>query len=317
MTRHFSRCLCWIGLVPIVVAQEYLGSGPQPPVRPVFAPGQITTVFSTAASSIPELTKATAFPLPQVLGGYSVEFRLGEAGPVWLAPILHVRRYSSCPSTKGILVPCATIAGISIQVPWELSAGVNFGTALMSIVLDGVRGKFADVLVAGTQVRFANGADAAVLERGSLGTLVMHGDGSATTAENPARSGEVLSAYLFGLGIPSGQVVLKSGEPVSEGAELSGLALRYEFRPTQSPEVYPLIGGAGAPLEVRWAGLAPGSVGLYQVNFVIPGVPDGIPECLSGGRGVSSNLTLSLVNEPFAGFGSQAATAICVAPGRP
>ena len=33
------------------------------------------------------------------------------------------------------------------------------------------------------------------------------------------------------------------------------------------------IGGAGATVD--FAGLAPGFVGLYQFNFVVPNVPDG------------------------------------------
>ena len=318
MASRVAKLTCIAVLAPALIsAQDYLSLGPELPNRLRLAPGQITTVFASTTDPIPVPVRADGFPLPRSLGGFSVEFQvLGSAAPI-LAPLLSVGRYSSCPITRGIPNPCATIAGISIQVPWELSIGVSGQILIqMSIVHNGRRGKFVDVQMALNQVHFPTGADPAI---GILvGPLFVHADGTAIAAENPARSGEVATAYLFGLGRPSSPVELRSGEPSPAGAEYSSLALRYEFRPTRSAVVYPLIDDAGSPLEVRWAGLAPGTIGLYQVNFVVPRVPADLPECLSGGRGYSSNLTISFDgSQRFIGpIGSQAATAICAVPDR-
>jgi uncharacterized protein (TIGR03437 family) len=54
-----------------------------------------------------------------------------------------------------------------------------------------------------------------------------------------------------------------------------------------------------------FAGLSPGSVGLYQLNFFVPAVPAGTLPC---GDAVYSNLTVS-----FVGFTSFDGASICVA----
>jgi len=46
-----------------------------------------------------------------------------------------------------------------------------------------------------------------------------------------------------------------------------------------------------AQSALRFVGLTPGSVGLYQVNFLVPPVPSGTPPC-SGS--VRSNFTVSI-----------------------
>lgn len=320
MASSVTKFTCIAVLAPALMsAQEYMSIGPQLPNRLRLAPGQVTTLFASVTDPIPALVRAEGFPLPRGLGGFSVEFRLLGLAPPILAPLLNVGRYSSCPVTMGMPNPCATIAGISIQVPWELSVGVSGQILIqMSIVHNGRRGKFVDIQMALNQVHFPTGADPAIGNLATSGPLFVHSDGTAITAENPARSGEIASAYLFGLGRPSTPLQLISGEPSPVGAEISSLALRYEFRPTRSSVVYPLIDEAGAPLEVRWAGLAPGSIGLYQVNFVVPSAPADLPECLPGGRGVLSNLTISFDSaQRFIGpIGSQAATSICAAPDR-
>jgi uncharacterized protein (TIGR03437 family) len=93
---------------------------------------------------------------------------------------------------------------------------------------------------------FANSGNAAVVDANTA---------SVVTAANPARRGDTLELYLNGLG-PVG-ITPPSGEPTP-----ATLPLSYTGVP---PTV--TIGGVNAP--VTFSGLAPGFVGLYQVNAMV------------------------------------------------
>ena len=75
-------------------------------------------------------------------------------------------------------------------------------------------------------------------------------------------------------------------------------ALDFAFRanalPTQ-PKPLASDSSASTPASV-FAGLSPGSIGLYQVNFVVPPVPAGLPPCDNPNTyySVQSNLTVSI-----------------------
>ena len=60
--------------------------------------------------------------------------------------------------------------------------------------------------------------------------------------------------------------------------------------------------------QAVFAGLSPGSVGLYQVNFRVPQPPPGAPACFI--EGVQSNLTVTL-----AGGTSSDGVKLCVGVG--
>ncbi len=51
----------------------------------------------------------------------------------------------------------------------------------------------------------------------------------------------------------------------------------------------------GSPLTVQYAGLAPGEVGVYQINAVVPGsVPQGLSEPLVINQGSASGANTTL-----------------------
>jgi adhesin/invasin len=67
--------------------------------------------------------------------------------------------------------------------------------------------------------------------------------------------------------------------------------------PLASAMVTPALTLGGKPLDVFWAGLVPGYVGLYQINAMVPGsVPQGldIPLVISQG-GNSTALSVRVV----------------------
>lgn len=83
--------------------------------------------------------------------------------------------------------------------------------------------------------------------------LVVHAaDFSLVTEQNPAHPGEYLAAFFTGLGATIPAAI--SGEPATGPASLAGGIIAF-------------LGGVGQ--TVSYAGLAPGWVGLYQVNFVL------------------------------------------------
>ena len=102
------------------------------------------------------------------------------------------------------------------------------------------------------------------------------------TDSRPARQGEYLIIYCIGLGQVTNQPA--SGFPA---------------RPdplSQTPET-PVVTIGGIPATVSFGGLAPGFVGLYQVNVQVPGnVPSGneVPLVISLGAGRSNSVTIAL-----------------------
>jgi len=147
---------------------------------------------------------------------------------------------------------------INFQVPWELADHAN---AEIRVTVDGVGSEPATVSLS-------------TYGPGIFAGAIVGQDGSLVTADRPAIPGEYLSVYCTGLG-PVTNVPVTGHEP-------SPRQLAVTLAPV---EVW--IGGAAA--EVSYAGLAPGLVGVYQVNFRLPEAAGGtFPLDVSVG-GVRSN----------------------------
>jgi uncharacterized protein (TIGR03437 family) len=102
---------------------------------------------------------------------------------------------------------------------------------------------------------------------------------------NPVSQGDVIQIYCTGLGTVSNQPGTGSPAPSSPLAETTPKAT---------------VAIAGVPAQVFYSGLAPGSVGLCQVNAQIPtGIATGpaVPVVVSVG-GVASN-TVTVAIQPF------------------
>jgi uncharacterized protein (TIGR03437 family) len=85
--------------------------------------------------------------------------------------------------------------------------------------------------------------------------IAQHSDGSLVTQASPARGGEYLVAYLAGLGDTTVPVPSGTASPSSPLA-LPSNTLVLTINGTQYP--------------IYFAGLTPGLVGLYQMNFQVP-----------------------------------------------
>jgi uncharacterized protein (TIGR03437 family) len=85
---------------------------------------------------------------------------------------------------------------------------------------------------------------------------ILHGDGSLVTPANPVKPSEVLVIFCTGLGAVNPTVASGAGAPAAE--------------PLARVSTVPAVTLAGRAAAVEFAGLAPGFVGLYQVNVRVP-----------------------------------------------
>jgi adhesin/invasin len=92
---------------------------------------------------------------------------------------------------------------------------------------------------------FVNGAEVSVYR----------GNGAPVWDFAPGRSGEELVVFAGGLGAVSGEAAAGTPAPAS---------------PLAHALVVPTVRVDGRVAEVRFAGLTPGFIGLYQINFVVP-----------------------------------------------
>jgi len=157
---------------------------------------------------------------------------------------------------------------INLQVPYEVSAQT---TASIQVNANGVWSNTVQVpvLQAHPGIFTVDGKAGAVLH--SVGNALV-------TASNPAAPNEVITIYATGLG-PVGPAP-DTGYPAPTREPLA--------RTAATPTV--TIGGASAP--VLFSGLAPGFVGLYQVNAQVPGgtAPGNAVPVVIAQNGLSSNI---------------------------
>jgi uncharacterized protein (TIGR03437 family) len=149
---------------------------------------------------------------------------------------------------------------IEFQVPWETevpgSDPVRAADAILSI-----RGGATGVFEAARAVSLANVAPRAfpltAESDSSLPLIAIHEDWSGlVTGDSPARPGEIVHLYVSGLGPVDPRVA--TGERAGP-RHPAVLPFRW---------VYTDVGTH--PLEVLYAGLAPGLVGVYQIDARMP-----------------------------------------------
>jgi uncharacterized protein (TIGR03437 family) len=149
-------------------------------------------------------------------------------------------------------VPLLSVSPTEIwfQVPFDLPVGK---TAMLEV----------------EHSSFFNGCEAqprTVVERsphffGAATLTIAHQDFSGlVTAQSPAKPGEVVTAWAVGLGKVTPE--MPAGVPTPAG-RLFPLANPFECHVGYQAD--------GPPVEVLFAGLAPGMIGVYQVSFRIPG----------------------------------------------
>jgi uncharacterized protein (TIGR03437 family) len=106
---------------------------------------------------------------------------------------------------------------------------------------------------------YLRAADPGVFLVGGLPGIFFANSTTQVTPQNPARGGDYLTLWATGLGAVEGRV--ETGAPATA-------ALR--------TMLVPKVTLGGVPAQVLYSGLAPGFVGLYQMNIQVPdNVPSG------------------------------------------
>jgi uncharacterized protein (TIGR03437 family) len=163
---------------------------------------------------------------------------------------------------NGIAAPVFSIADtqINFQVPWELEGAAQ---ATVTVTVDGITSLPVNVALAPLAPGIFS-SNSAGTGQGSI--LIASASSSAAPAgiaapagtfsgARPVTRGETISIYATGLGAVSNQ------PPTGAPAAINPLSLT-----VTQPSV--LIGGVAG--TVQFSGLAPGFVGLYQLNVQIP-----------------------------------------------
>jgi uncharacterized protein (TIGR03437 family) len=145
---------------------------------------------------------------------------------------------------------------------------------------------YSALLIVNNQITLPQDVDLAPVTPGTVafadGTLVtQHADFTLVDANRPARPGEGLTIYLVGMGATTPAVPSGTRAPSDPLARVP-------------PNVQVTVDGQSA--DVSFAGLTPGGVGLYQINFAVPSTArSGKLEVVITQNGVSANTTRLLV----------------------
>jgi uncharacterized protein (TIGR03437 family) len=143
------------------------------------------------------------------------------------------------------------------------------------------------------------GLDPFTLLPGPCRALALREDGSPVTAAAPAHPGELLTLHVYGLGRTEDD--LENGHVPSDPSPLTGIELGFQFGPNLTA-VRPQ-----SPQSPASATLSKNRVGLYEIKFIVPALPEDLPECTAST--IVSNLTVTIAAAAsFDGAG------ICVAP---
>ena len=135
------------------------------------------------------------------------------------------------------------------QVNVQLPVNANVGTSDLVVTHDGLNS-------VAFKVTLSAYAPAVFTVNGSgSGTGTFIDGGKVVSAANPVKIGDTVEAYAIGMGATSPVVATGVASPTT---------------PPASTVTKPTVTVGGAPATVAFSGLAPGDIGVYQLNFVIP-----------------------------------------------
>jgi len=252
----------------LLFSQSVIVSGCTAPGPVSVAPGQIATVY---------------VQLPSGVSANIIGVTLLQQGSTNTnVPLQSLRTVSECPDSTAVSQPaCASLLAVTVQIPYELvpycplcAQPVSATPPLLIINQGGQPPAVIELNPLADEVHGLSACDVALgaAQPNYTGLpcarLVTHIDGTLVSASSPANVGETLTAWVVGLGQTNPSA--STGQPAKIGAptaETINLDFNYSVnalatKPVQtSPDrilIHPL-----------YAGLAPGYVGLYQVNFTV------------------------------------------------
>ncbi len=162
---------------------------------------------------------------------------------------------------------------INAQIPFELTPGNQYQLIVSA----------NGALTTPEPIQLNTGTPA-VLQFTSGEVEALHADGSLISDTSPAAPGESIVIFLTGLGATDISVPSGAAAPSSPLANVLNV---------------PVLTLNGNPAPVQFAGLTPGLVGLYQINFQVPaGLAPGNIQLAITQNGVQSNVAVLPVGTP-------------------
>jgi uncharacterized protein (TIGR03437 family) len=319
--------------VPVII-----GGGYRNPDAFQVAGGQVITIFLRAAQTLLPLYSpvgiayrfviADSVPLPTSLAGFSARVQeaviVGSFGDLAPAPIFAVQQLPICLDTTAntLAEPPATaecwVTAITLQIPFSVQPPHPFQitqTRYRLIVSEGKTDSTSVLLsVEQASIHFVTGCDRIGLSNGYntaglqgigfCGAIATHLDGSFIGPDAPAKPSEIVVLYAYGLGLTSPDPPPAGSLTPAPAPQLNTpLSIQFDFRPLATPSIPQVDPKDTSPSPILFAGLAPGQVGLYQINVKLPDVFPVVARCNL------SNLTINI-----SGTKSFDGAQICVAP---
>ena len=237
------------------------------PVSLIFTASNATTGVVTGVVSVPA-GKQPAVPKNGAVGGAS--FTIGMPLAVGSISTLFGQNLASQTATAASLPLPASLGGTSVTIngiaaplfyvsPTQINFFVPYELAGQTTATIAVSTSGGIVELSGVPI-IAQAPG--IFELDSAGdAAALHLNGTVVSSAAPASGGEVVELFATGLG-PVSNV------PADGTAPPPGTLANDQIAPTVT------IGGVNA--QVSFAGLAPGFVGLYQINVTVPsGLPAG------------------------------------------
>ncbi|HEY2014824.1 MAG TPA: hypothetical protein VGH38_15055 [Bryobacteraceae bacterium] len=184
----------------------------------------------------------------------------------------------SCLTVNGSAIPMffASPGRINAQLPLRIEGR----TPMTLYTPGGVSDDYYLNLVSAAPAIFHSGIAGPLT---SIPVVIKVGNQQLVTASNPIHSGDEISIYATGLGATSPEVEAGTAAPSS---------------PLAQALLGPEVRLGGVPLDVTYAGLAPGQVGVYQINARAPAkAPPGTDVPLTVTQaGVTAAITVRVVD---------------------
>jgi len=235
---------------------------------------------AVASPQISKVTNAADFTQPVAPGGLISVFG-SQMSPVNMATSeipLPLALGESCLTINGVPMPMLFVS--SSQINGQLPFNVD-GNATMTLrTPGGISDNFYFSIMPAAPSIFRSGAAGPMT---GLATVIRADNNELVTPTNPLHSGDQIVIYATGLG--------RTSPPVDTG-------LPAPSDPLPAAVIVPAVTLGGVSMNISYAGLAPGEVGVYQINATVPAKPPQgmeIPLVIDQG-GASTSLSVRVVN---------------------
>ena len=297
--RAALAALFLLPLAPAQTGVTVASFGYRTPGRTIIAaPGQFLNVSVFGVTTrFPEAVKPVSGPagLPTEINGVSAEFVQGST-VIMLA--LWALQQTACPAAAS----CSPATTFTFQMPYELDAASRDQATLK---IRENKAMVAEVAITpvSDRVHIINTCDetkvsigvAIDVPAGTCAPIIVHANAQLVTAAHPARPGETLIIWAYGLGTLDRPIADCCGGPdpvIPRAVQPVTIALSYSSSDSSSLRRLPALVPTYA-----------GGVILSQVHFIVPEAPASLAACSA----TAGNLRVLL-----AGTSSADAADICL-----